>query len=71
MPLDAKLTQQQGFVQAGAITTLCSTVCGFATLSLMVTEAAVLTTKFKINPLSPAMADRFVAVGRVVRRGKN
>ena len=33
-------------------------------------EAAVLTTEFKINLLSPAKGDRLRAVGRVIRNGK-
>jgi uncharacterized protein (TIGR00369 family) len=70
MPFDGKLTQQHGFMHAGAITTLCDTACGFAALSLMPEDAAVLTTEFKVNLLSPAKGERFVAVGRVVRPGK-
>ena len=33
-------------------------------------DAAVLTTEFKINLLSPAKGERFIALGRVVRPGK-
>jgi uncharacterized protein (TIGR00369 family) len=33
-------------------------------------EAAVLTTEFKINFLSPAIGDRLVAAGHVVRPGR-
>jgi uncharacterized protein (TIGR00369 family) len=70
MPFDAKLTQQHGFMHAGVIATLCDTACGFAALSLMPEDTAVLTTEFKVNLLSPAKGERFVAVGRVVRPGK-
>jgi uncharacterized protein (TIGR00369 family) len=70
MPFSASFTQQHGFMHAGAITTLCDTACGFAALSLMPENAAVLTTEFKVNLLSPAKGERFVAVGRVVRPGK-
>jgi uncharacterized protein (TIGR00369 family) len=70
MPFDAKLTQQHGFMHAGAITTLCDTACGFAALSLMPEGTAVLTTEFKVNLLSPAKGERFIALGRVVRPGK-
>ena len=70
MPFDERLTQQHGFVHAGIITMLCDTACGFAALSLMPADAAVLTTEFKINLLSPAKGERFVAHGRVVRPGK-
>jgi uncharacterized protein (TIGR00369 family) len=70
MPFDERLTQQHGFVHAGIITMLCDTACGFAALSLMPPDAAVLTTEFKVNLLSPAKGERFIAHGRVVRPGK-
>jgi uncharacterized protein (TIGR00369 family) len=70
MPFDAKLTQQHGFMHAGVIATLCDTACGFAALSLMPEGTAVLTTEFKVNLLSPAQGERFIALGRVVRPGK-
>jgi uncharacterized protein (TIGR00369 family) len=70
MPFDQKLTQQHGFLHAGIITMLCDTACGFAALSLMPHDAAVLTTEFKVNLLSPAKGERFIARGRVVRPGK-
>lgn len=70
MPFSEKLTQQHGFVHAGIITMLCDTACGFAALSLMPEDAAVLTTEFKVNLLSPAKGERFIAHGRVVRPGK-
>ena len=64
------LTQQHGFIHAGIVTMLCDTACGFAALSLMPEDAAVLTTEFKVNLLSPAKGERLVAHGRVVRPGK-
>jgi uncharacterized protein (TIGR00369 family) len=70
MPFCARLTQQHGFVHAGVIAMLCDTACGFAALSMMPADAAVLTTEFKINLLSPAKGERFIAIGRVVRPGK-
>lgn len=70
MPFSEKYTQQHGFIHAGIITMLCDTACGFAALSLMPDDAAVLTTEFKVNLLSPAKGERFIANGRVVRPGK-
>jgi len=70
MPFSEKLTQQHGFMHAGVITMLADNACGFAALSLMPDDAAVLTTEFKINLLSPAKGERFVARGKVVRPGK-
>src|SRR5438105_1727213 len=58
MPFSDRLTQQHGFIHAGVITMLCDTACGFAALSLMPDDAAVLTTEFKVNLLSPAKGER-------------
>jgi len=70
MPFSDKLTQQHGFMHGGVVTMLADTACGFAALSLMPEDAAVLTTEFKINLLAPAKGERFVANGRVVRPGR-
>ena len=70
MPFSEQFTQQHGFIHAGIVTMLCDTACGFAALSLMPADAAVLTTEFKVNLLSPARGERFIAHGRVVRPGK-
>ena len=70
MPFSEKLTQQHGFIHGGVVTMLADTACGFAALSLMPEDAAVLTTEFKINLLAPAKGERFIASGRVVRPGR-
>ena len=70
MPFDERFTQQHGFMHAGVIATLADSACGYAALSLMPEDAAMLTTEFKVNLLSPAKGERFIAVGRVVRPGK-
>jgi uncharacterized protein (TIGR00369 family) len=70
LPYDPKLTQQHGFVHAGIIAAIVDSACGYAALSLMPADAAVLTTEFKMNLLSPARGDSLLAHGRVVRPGK-
>jgi uncharacterized protein (TIGR00369 family) len=70
MPFDARLTQQHGFIHAGVTAMIVDTACGFAALSLMPLDAAVLTTEFKMNLLAPAQGQRFLARGRVIRPGK-
>jgi uncharacterized protein (TIGR00369 family) len=70
LPFSAALTQQHGFVHAGVIATIIDTACGYAALTLMPMDAAVLTTEFKLHLLSPAKGDRFIAAGRVVRPGR-
>ena len=70
LPFAAHILQQHGFIHAGAVATIADSACGYAALSVMPAEAAVLTTEFKINLLSPAKGERLRAVGRVVRAGK-
>lgn len=70
LPFTAALVQQHGFIHAGVLATIADTACGYAALTLMPSEAAVLTTEFKINLLSPAKGERFTAYGRVVRPGR-
>lgn len=70
LPFSDKVLQQHGFVHAGAVATIADSACGYAGLSVMPRDAAVLTTEFKINLLSPAKGDQLRAVGRVIRNGK-
>ena len=70
LPFRADLTQQHGFLHAGIITSVLDTAGGYAALTLMEPGVAVLSVEFKVNLLSPARADEFRAIGRVVRAGK-
>jgi uncharacterized protein (TIGR00369 family) len=70
LPFSDALIQQHGFIHAGVVATIADSACGYAALTVMPAEAAVLTTEFKLNLLSPAKGDRLRAVGRVVRPGR-
>ncbi len=70
LPYRADLCQQNGFMHAGAITTLADSACGYAAASLMPADRDVLTVEFKVNLLSPARGERFRATGEVVRAGR-
>ncbi len=70
LPYSEALTQQHGFLHAAAITAVADSACGYAAFSLMAAEQEVLSVEFKVNLLSPAVGDRFVAVGRVLRPGR-
>jgi uncharacterized protein (TIGR00369 family) len=70
MPMRAGLSQQDGFVHAGVITAIVDSACGYAALSLTPAGHEVLTIEYKVNFLSPAIGDLFVARGRVTRAGK-
>jgi len=66
----ADLTQQNGFVHAGIVTTIADSACGYAAYSLMPPESDVLAVEFKVNLLRPARGDRFVARAEVIKPGK-
>lgn len=66
----ADLTQQHGYVHAGIIATIADSACGYAALSVMPEEAAVLSIEFKINMLAPAEGTRLIARARVIRPGR-
>jgi uncharacterized protein (TIGR00369 family) len=70
LPFRADLTQQHGFLHAGVLAAIADSACGYAALSLMPAEAAVLSVEFKINLMKPAAGTRFRAVGKVVRPGR-
>jgi len=70
LPFSESLLQQHGFIHGGVVATIADSACGYAALTVMPREAAVLTTEFKLHLLSPARGERFRAVGRVVRGGK-
>jgi uncharacterized protein (TIGR00369 family) len=70
IPYRYDLTQQHGFMHAGVITTVVDSACGYAALSLMPADASVLTVEFKVNLLSPAKGEWFLAKGKVVKPGQ-
>ncbi|HEY8561353.1 MAG TPA: PaaI family thioesterase [Pyrinomonadaceae bacterium] len=70
LPYRADLTQQNGFLHAGITAAIVDSACGYAAFSLMPVETEVLTAEFKINLLSPAIGDYFVAEARVLKPGK-
>lgn len=64
------VSQQHGFVHAGALAAIADSAAGYAALSLMPPGAGVLTTEFKINLLAPAVGERIFARGRVIKAGR-
>jgi uncharacterized protein (TIGR00369 family) len=70
LPFSEALTQQHGFLHAGVAISVVDSACGYAALSLMEPGAGVMSVEFKVNLLAPAVGNRFVAVGRVVRSGR-
>src|SRR5687768_10935714 len=70
LPLRDDLTQQHGFLHAGIVTTLVDSACGYAALSVMDRDAAVLSVEYKVNLLAPATGGRMRAIGRVIKSGR-
>lgn len=70
MPPSPALTQQHGYLHAGIIATIADSACGYAALSLMPDDAAVLSIEFKTNLLAPADGERFIARGKVIKPGR-
>jgi uncharacterized protein (TIGR00369 family) len=70
VPFSAPLTQQHGFLHAGVVAAVIDSACGYAALTLMEPGAGVMSVEFKVNLLAPAVGNRFVASGRVLRAGR-
>ena len=70
LPFSQALSQQQGFVHAGAITSIVDSACGYAALTMAPAGFEIVSAEFKINLLRPAVGVRFLAIGRVQNAGK-
>jgi uncharacterized protein (TIGR00369 family) len=65
------LTQQHGYLHAGVVAAVVDSACGYAAMSLAPAGAEVLSIEFKLNLLSPARGESFVARATVKRAGRN
>lgn len=70
LPWADHLSQQQGFVHAGAISSVLDSACGYAALTRAPAGCEVVTAEFKINLVRPAVGAHFVAIGRVQHAGQ-
>lgn len=71
MPFSPHLSQQHGYVHAGAITSIVDSACGYAALTKAPQGGEVVTAEFKTNFMRPALGDRFLAIGRVQSSGRS
>lgn len=69
-PILPTVLQQHGAGHAGLAFSIGDSAAGYSALSLMPDEAEVMTVEMKINLMSPAVGDRLVAEGRVIRPGR-
>ena len=70
LPYSDHITQQDGFLHAGIISTIVDSACGYAAYTLMPLGSRVLSVEFKVNLMSPAIGERFVAIGKVIKPGR-
>jgi len=64
------LTQQDGYMHAGIVTTVLDSACGYAAYTLMPAATSVLRVEFKVNLLSPATGDLIRVRAEVKRAGR-
>ena len=62
--------QQQGAGHAGLAFSIGDSAAGYSALTMMPDGAELMTVEMKINLMAPAIGDRLVAEGRVVRAGR-
>jgi uncharacterized protein (TIGR00369 family) len=70
LPFSPQLSQQHGYVHAGAITSVVDSACGYAALTKAPPDSGVVTAEFKVNFMRPAVGQHFLAIGRVQSAGK-
>ena len=70
LAFSSALSQQHGYLHAGAVASIADSANGYAALTLAPPGSDVLAVEFKINLLAPARAPRFLARGRVLRPGR-
>ena len=70
LPYRSDLTQQNGYLHAGIVTTIADSACGYAAYTLMPPNAAVLSVEFKVNLLRAAKGEEFLAIAEVLKPGR-
>ena len=70
LPYSKSLTQQHGYIHGGVISTIADSSAGYAAFTLVPVGSSVLTVEFKINLVSPARGDKFIARAKVLRSGR-
>jgi uncharacterized protein (TIGR00369 family) len=70
LPFRDDLTQQDGYLHAGIVTTVLDSACGYAAYTMMPEGSSVLSVEFKVNLLAPAKGDVLIARAEVKRAGR-
>ncbi|MEI6028151.1 MAG: PaaI family thioesterase [Betaproteobacteria bacterium] len=70
LPFSRHLSQQLGYLHAGAITSIVDSACGYAALTQAPAGMEVVTAEFKINLMRPGIGEHFLAIGKVQNAGR-
>ena len=70
VPYKKQLSQQHGFFHGGLIGTLADNAGGYSAFSLMAATDSVLTVEYKLNIMAPALGEKLIARGQVLRPGR-
>ncbi|WP_330289882.1 PaaI family thioesterase [Streptomyces sp. NBC_00576] len=70
LPARPEVTQQHGYVHAGATSAVADSAGGYAALTLVSEDSDILTVEYKINLLAPAAGDYLEAIGTVLKSGR-
>ncbi len=70
LPARPEVTQQHGYVHAGATSAIADSAGGYAALTMFDPDSEVLTVEYKLNLLAPAAGEHLEAVGTVVKAGR-
>ncbi|MGW0250013.1 PaaI family thioesterase [Nocardia goodfellowii] len=70
LPHRPEVTQQHGYIHAGATSAIADSAGGYAGFTLFPADSSVLTVEYKINLLAPAAGEYLEAVGTVLKPGR-
>lgn len=65
-----EVSQQHGYIHAGATSAIADSAGGYAALTLMPETSEVLTVEYKLNLLAPADGEHLEAIGTVLKSGR-
>jgi uncharacterized protein (TIGR00369 family) len=70
LPRRPEVSQQHGYVHAGATSAIADSAGGYAALTMMPMTSDVLTVEYKLNLVAPAAGDHLEAIGSVLKSGR-
>lgn len=70
LPRRPEVSQQHGYVHAGATSSIADSAGGYAALTMMPSGMEVLTVEYKLNLLAPAAGEWLDAIGTVIKSGR-